>query len=203
MRTYRTLGMCAAAALAAAVPSAFAHCDTLDGPVIAAAREALATTNVNPVLAWVKAEAEPEIRAAFSRALAVRGLGPEARELADTYFFETLVRVHRAGEGAPYTGLKPAGRDLGPVIPAADKALETGDVGPLLGMVTEHIRHGITDRFEQAKALRGFDPDDVQAGREYVEKYVTFLHYVEGLHEAASKGGHHEAEAGAEPEHRD
>lgn len=180
-----------AAALAGGVPSAFAHCDTLDGPVIAAAREALATTNLNLVLIWVKADAEPEIKAAFDKTMAVRKLSPEAAALADMYFFETLVRVHRAGEGAPYTGLKPAGQDLGPVIPAADKALETGDAEPLLEMVTHHIRHGISERFEQANALKGFDKNDVEAGRAYVEKYVTFLHYVEGIHEAASKGGHH------------
>jgi hypothetical protein len=46
------------------------------------------------------------------------------------YFFETRVCVHREGEGAAYTGLKPAGLDLGPDIPAADKALESGNPGP-------------------------------------------------------------------------
>ncbi|HSG65930.1 MAG TPA: DUF6448 family protein, partial [Gammaproteobacteria bacterium] len=77
---------------------AHAHCDTLDGPVIEAARVALATADPNPVLIWVQAEHEPEIRAAFEQALDVRSLGASARELADTYFFETLVRLHREGE---------------------------------------------------------------------------------------------------------
>ena len=45
--------------------------------------------------------------------------------MADLYFFETVVRVHRAGEGAAYNGLKPAGLDEGPVIPIAEKAIET------------------------------------------------------------------------------
>jgi hypothetical protein len=43
----------------------------------------------------------------FTKTLAVRKQSKEAKELADMYFFETLVRIHCAGEGAPYTGLKP------------------------------------------------------------------------------------------------
>ena len=102
---------------------ALAHCDGLDGPVVNLARQALAKGDVKIVLPWVAADKEPEIRKAFDLAVAVRSKGEKEKELADTYFFETLVRVHRAGEGAPYTGLKPAGLDLGPAIPAADKAL--------------------------------------------------------------------------------
>ena len=49
----------------------------------------------------------------------VVGLG-YGKELSDQFFIKTLVRVHRAGEGAPYTGIRPAGTDLGPAIPAAD-----------------------------------------------------------------------------------
>src|SRR5512139_3206249 len=95
---------------------AFGHCDGLDGPVVTAAKAALETGKVEPVLIWVQNRDEDEIKKAFQKTLAVRKLNPEARELADYYFFETLVRIHRAGEGAPYTGLKPAGRDLGPAI---------------------------------------------------------------------------------------
>src|SRR5512133_3612252 len=92
-------------ALASSPSTASAHCDTLNGPVIAAARLALEKGDVTPVLKWVKAAGEPEIRHAFEQALAVRTAGSQAKELADRYFFETLVRVHRQGEGAPYTGL--------------------------------------------------------------------------------------------------
>jgi hypothetical protein len=105
---------------------ALGHCDGMDGPVVKAAQKALETGNVNLVLIWVQEADEPEVRKAFAQTMAVRKLGPEAKELADRYFFETLVRMHRAREGAAYTGLKPAGRDLGPAIPAADRALEDG-----------------------------------------------------------------------------
>lgn len=90
---------------------ALAHCDGLDGPVVKAAQRALETRNPALVLIWVQEQDEPEIRKAFEQTLAVRALSSQARELADRFFFETLVRVHRAGEGAPFTGLKPAGRD--------------------------------------------------------------------------------------------
>src|SRR5574342_1437169 len=126
---------------------AFAHCDGLDGPVVKAAQRALETGNVNLVLIWVEKNDEHAIRNAFQKTLAVRKLSPQAKELADMHFFETLVRIHRAGEGAPYTGLKPAGRDLGPAIPAADRALETGDAGPLAAVLDGAVKAGLAGRF--------------------------------------------------------
>lgn len=166
---------------------ALAHCDALDGPVIKAAQKALETGNVNLVLIWVRPSDEQEIKNAFEQTIRVRKLGAEAQQLADTYFFETLVRVHRAGEGAPYTGLKPAGVDRGPAIPAADQALETGSAEPLLKLLTETMHNGLHDTFTDAKSKKDFSKDQVNAGREYVQAYVTFIHYVEGLYEAAKK----------------
>lgn len=163
----------------------FAHCDGLDGPVVKAAQKALETGNVSLVLIWVQKKDEGEIKKAFQKILAVRKLNPQAKELADTYFFETLVRIHRAGEGASYTGLKPAGRDLGLAIPAADKALENGKVEPLLKLVTEAVQAGIREQFKQVMAKKKFGKDDVEAGREYVETYVQFIHYVERVYDAA------------------
>lgn len=164
---------------------AYAHCDGMDGPVVKAAQEAFAKGDVNLVLIWVRKNDEAEIREAFDRTMNVRKLSPQARELADTYFFETLVRVHRAGEGAPYTGLKPAGRDLGPAIPAADLALKSGNVAPLTSLLVEKIRTGLLDRYKKAMAAKSFKVQDVGAGREYIEAYVTYIHYVEGVYEAA------------------
>jgi hypothetical protein len=164
-----------------------AHCDGLDGPVVKAAEAALARGNVNLVLIWVQASDEVEIRRAFDQTMKVRKLGPEAQALADTYFFETLVRTHRAGEGASFTGLKPAGRDLGPAIPAADQALKSGDVTPLTKLLVDRMRSGLTDRFNPTVAAAEVASRDPEAGREYVERYVTFIHYVEGMYEAAAR----------------
>ena len=179
----------------------FGHCDGIDGPVVKAAQQALAKGDVNPVLVWVQANDEAEIRRVFGKTLAVRKLNAEARELADLYFFETLVRIHRAGEGAPYTGLKPAGRDLGPAIPAADKAIETGAVEPLVKLITSESANGIRERFQKVTAAKKFDGEDVKAGREYVKVYVEFVHYVEGLHESVQgSGDEHSESAGKHPE---
>jgi Family of unknown function (DUF6448) len=172
----------------------FGHCDTLDGPVIGLARKALETGNVNLVLPWMRAEDEPEIRRAFEHALAVRKLRAEARELADTHFFETLVRIHRASEGAPYTGLKPAGLDLGPAVPAADKALEEGSVDEVVKLLTDAIREGVHRHFHAAYHRREFDGNDVAGGRDYVAAYVPYVHYVEGLWDAATGARGHHAE---------
>ena len=188
----RSLTAIAALAFVALMPSrVLAHCDGMDGPVVKAAQQGLATNNVNLVLIWVPASDEAEIKNAFAKTMAVSKLNPEAKELADMYFFETLVRIHRAGEGEPYTGVKPAGRDLGPAIPAADKAIGDGSVGPLIKMLTDTSAAGIRERFQQVLATRNFKKEDVRAGREYVKAYVEFVHYAEGLY-ATAHGSNHE-----------
>jgi len=169
---------------------AIGHCDTLDGPVVMLARKALETGNINHVLPWVRREDEPEIQNAFEHATSVRKLGPHARELADRHFFETLVRVHRASEGASFTGLKPAGTDLGPAVPAADKALRDGSVEAVVKLLTEAVRQGVHRHFHDAVSRSKFATDDVAAGRRYVAAYVTYVHYVEQLWEAAASTAH-------------
>jgi len=184
-------------AAACATPAA-AHCDTLDGPVVAEARQALEKGEVTPVLKWIAPEHEAEIRAAFQRALAVRSGGPAARELADTYFFETLVRVHRAGEGAPYTGLKPAGSDPGPAVTAADAALAAGNADELVKLITDEVAAGLRTRFARARAAREHAEHNVDAGRDYVAAYVEFVHYAERLHADATSAAAHASEGAAE-----
>ena len=182
----------ALAAILIGPTQALAHCDGLDGPVVKAAQTALESGDPNRVLIWVQKKDETEIKAAFQKTLAVRKLSSEAKALADNYFFETLVRVHRAGEGAPYTGLKPAGRDLGPAIPAADKALASGSVKSLAKILVHAVQGGLEEHFKEVIAKKKFKKDDVEAGRGYVNSYVEFIHYVERLYEAArnSAEGH-------------
>ena len=181
-----TLGVAALGLLLVGADHAFAHCDGLDGPVVHAAQKALATNNVNLVLIWVQKESEPELKAVFQQTMGVRRLSPEAKALADRHFFETLVRLHRSGEGASYTGLKPAGRDLGPAIPAADRAIESGETAALESLLTRDVRAGLRDAFASVQAKRNYDVNDVAAGREYVKAYVEYIHFVERLHEATT-----------------
>ncbi|MFO0982308.1 MAG: DUF6448 family protein [Planctomycetota bacterium] len=186
MRRWNVLTIASFVLVLATARAALAHCDGLDGPVVAAARHALASGNPNLVLIWVAPGSEAEIQRAFASALALRKLGPEAQELADRYFFETVVRIHRAGEGAPFTGLKPAGRDLGPAIPAADRAIEDGHLEPLRELLGETARQGLERHFQEVMANKAFRPDDVLAGRRYVAAYVSYVHFVEELFERAS-----------------
>jgi hypothetical protein len=170
-------------ALAFAAPTpARAHCDSLDGPVVTSARAALAAGDVALVLQWVRADDEPEIRAAFDRTIRVRETSADARDMADLWFFETLVRVHRAAEGAPYTGLKPAGWQPPALITAADEALVSGDVDGLADRVSTHVARALRERHARAMALKDFAPSNVEAGRRYVEAYVAYTHFLEALH---------------------
>ena len=178
-----------------------AHCDTLDGPVVMTAKAALGKGDVTPVLKWVKPEYEGEIRSAFKKTMDVRNKGPEAKEFADMYFFETLVRLHRAGEGAPYDGIKPAGTDLGPAVSGADKALENGSVDVLVKLVTDEVAKGIRERFAHTMEKKKDADKSVEAGREYVDAYVTYVHYVEGLYNAATaEASAHAKEEGTKKE---
>jgi Family of unknown function (DUF6448) len=174
-----------------------AHCDTADGPVVAAAKVALARADITPVLKWVKPAAESEIKSAFARALAVRGKGPEAQVLADQYFFENLVRIHRAGEGVPYTGILPAGTPVEPAIALADQALDSGNADKLVKGISHHVEEGIRERFARAAAAKKQADAGVAAGREFVEAYVELTHYVERLHLDATTSASHGAGAPA------
>ena len=181
-------------------PTASAHCDGLDGFVVSAARKALETGDVNLVLIWVQKPDEAEIKRAFDHAQAVRKLSAEARELADRYFFETLVRIHRAGEGAPFTGLKPAGRDLGPAIPAADNALRDGNADGVQKLLIDSLDRGVREHFERARVAKDFDKNDLDAGRNFVKAYVEYIHCVEALYRQATSpvhGHYHEGEQAA------
>ncbi len=169
-----------------------AHCDTLDGPVVKDAKRALEAKDVTPVLKWVKVEKEREIREVFAQAVEVRAQGGTARELADRLFFETLVRVHREGEGAPFTGLKPAGTEIAEAVAGADTALDTGSVDALVKTLTHAVEHGVRSRFAKAAEARKHMGEDVGKGREFVAAYVEFTHYAERIHQDASASAAHQ-----------
>jgi hypothetical protein len=166
-----------------------AHCDSVDGPVAKAIQAALEDGNINPVLAFAPASAEAEIRAAFEKSRKVRSLGGEARALADQSFMETAIRLHRAGEGAAYTGLKPAGIDYGPVIPAAEHAVRTGDLTRLKAVLAEVIEHALTERLAHVREAQKapLDPKtaaEVPQARERVGAELGFISFAESMHQA-------------------
>jgi hypothetical protein len=172
--------------------NSYAHCDTLDGPVVKDARIALGNKDVAPVLKWVKKDNEKEIKEAFNKTVAEITENPKGKEAAEMKFFSSLVRIHRAGEGASFEGLKPAG-EVEPIVKAADEAIEKGSIDEL----NKKITAGTEERFNRVMATVKHKDESIEAGREYVEAYVDFMHYVERLYNVASKpAGHHEEESG-------
>ena len=173
---------------------AMAHCDSMDGPVVKDAQRALIKKKVTPVLKWIREEDEEAVGKAFDMALAVRGESEAAKSLADRYFFETLIRIHRASEGEGFTGLKPAG-SVDPAIAAADRALADGNIDPLADRLATGVRHEIKERFTEARTKRQVAEQSVEQGREYVKSYVQLTHFAEGVEHLTSHG--------ANPKHRE
>jgi hypothetical protein len=181
----RLFAILLAVVVAGILPSpALAHCDALDGPVVTDARAAIEKKDVTAVLKWIGSDAEPEVRAALAKTLAVRGLSPEARELADRSFFETLVRLHRAREGEPYTGLKPVGTDPGPAVRAVDESLEAGAADALVRLISERTSRGVRSGFTRVLEARRHAGESVEAGRAFTSAYAEFVHSVEELYRA-------------------
>jgi hypothetical protein len=159
---------------------AFAHCDTMEGPLVFDAKKAISQNNVNIVLKWIPAKDEAELKDVFTLAMKVRALNPDAEELADKSFFETLVRIHRTGEGVAYTGVKPVGTPIDEKIKAADKSIEVGNLSPLDGLVSKDETMELTELFNKVMSLKNYNINDVDAGREYIEAYVHFFKFAEG-----------------------
>ena len=178
--------------------TAAAHCDTLDGPVVAAAQRALSTGQVEHALIWVQKADERALRDAFTKARSERTAGGAAAERADHAFYATLVRAHRKGEGAPYTGLKPAGQ-IEPSVAAADRALAAGQKAEVEKMIVERTQVGLSERFDRVNSRKAFSPGDVDAGRAYVGAYVDYVHYVERVHDAAGATEHGHGTAHSAP----
>lgn len=151
------------------------HCDSKDGPVVKAAMKALERGDVTVVLPYVPVEAEDEVSSAFAKVTAARATGPQAADVADEWFCETVVRLHRAGEGAPFTGLKPAGLGHGPVVPLAEKAIESGDPREVAEILAAALHDEVASKFERVRELRGHEGDSVADAREYVEAMLGFI----------------------------
>lgn len=173
---------------------AWAHCDSLDGPVVQDARKALDAKDVTPVLKWVGEKHEKAVRAAFGKALAARGTGKA--EAAEQKFFSELVRSHRAGEGAPFTGLKPAG-SVEPAIAEADRALARGFPDALTKRLADAVAKGVRWRYDRAAIAYRNKDRSVADGRKFVAAYVEYTHYIEGVSALANGVGGHAAPHGA------
>lgn len=200
MLTRNLLTIASLAVATLRVSTASAHCDTESGPVITAARTALDTGNVNHVLIWVQPADEAAIRSAFDAALTARKSGDKQK--ADHAFFESLVRIHRAGEGAPFEGIKPAGTDIGPAVPAADQSIASGSPDAVVKLLQDSVDKEVRTHFEHVNHKKSFDPNNVAAGRDYVRTYVFYTHYIEGIHKAVTSPASHHEHSSSESGHQ-
>jgi hypothetical protein len=172
--------------------SSQAHCDTMNGPLIPEALAALDKGDVTPVLKWVKQEKEPEIELAFQQALAERSKSPAGKKLADTRFLETVVRIHREGEGASFTGIKD--ELVEPIVAMADKALAAGSADEMIRKISAHMASAIKSKFDKVTEAAKHKDNSTLEGREFVAAYVAYMHYVEGVHAAITAAGPHHDE---------
>ena len=186
----------------AIVPSAHAHCDTADGPAVTDGRRALETGNINLALKWIQSDAEAELAEVFGKALAVRQLGPQAAEVADRLFLETLVRLHRMGEGVGFTGIQPSGAKVDPIVVAADRALDMGEDRELMALAPAERRDELHRRFKVALGKKAFDVDNISAARDFVAAYVSFFKFAEGEdHEHGHQAHAAHADQHGQPHH--
>ena len=169
-----------------------AHCDSVDGPVVTAAQKALETGNVNYVLPYVSEDGEAEVISAFNKAISFQNEDEEIRDAINYWYYETVVRVHRQGEGAAYTGLKPAGIDYGPALPAAEEALVSGSTEAVNELILATVEEEIDKRFAEVMELQDAPVDDVVAQRERVEAELLFEKYIYQLYIDATAELSHE-----------
>ena len=182
-----------------ALPVAYAHCDTAEGPAVTDGRRSLETGELGYALKWIPATGEVELRDLFAKVMKVRGLSAEAAEIADRLFLETLVRLHRLAEGVGFTGIQPPGAHVERVVLEADKAMETGDLSHVLHLSPVERHEELMRRFDAARAKQQFDVSDVAAGREFIAAYVDFFKYAEG--EDEHHAGHEQHPAHSEHAH--
>jgi len=167
---------------------ALAHCDSYDGPVIADARKALEANNPELVFKWISKEQENDVVTLFNKTMALKNSDREIYQVVEKYFFETLVRLHRETEGAPYTGLKAPGTTK-QIIQMSDQALSSGDIDDLVIKLNKHVGSVIFEKYHKTAELNQKKNESVEAGRAFVEAYVDYTHTLEAIHDLLEHGG--------------
>lgn len=170
--------------------TSLAHCDSYDGPVVKDAYKALETNNVSLVFKWISKEQEPEVTSLFNKTYKLKGGDKEIYQIVEKHFLETLVRLHRETEGAPYTGLKPAGTTK-KIIVLSDNAIESKSADDLVGKLNGHVEKVVREKFNKVSNLYNEKDSSPEKGREYVKAYVDYIHTLEAIHGILEQGGGH------------
>ncbi|MDD4630855.1 MAG: DUF6448 family protein [Proteiniphilum sp.] len=170
---------------------ASAHCDSFDGPALQDAAKALETNNVDLILKWIDTDMEAEVVPLFHKTYSLRNGDKEVYEIVKKHFYETFIRLHREMEGAPFTGLKPAGTTAHITV-MSDKALNTGDFASLLKALNKHVNGQLQEKYDKTVALYKVKDNSVEEGRQFVKAYVDYTHSVEAVHDILAGGGAHQ-----------
>lgn len=169
---------------------AYAHCDSYDGPVIKDAMKALETNNVKLIKKWISEDQEKEIVSLFNKTYSLKKGDKEIYTIVEKHFLETLVRLHRETEGAPYTGLKPAGTTKD-IVKLTDQSIEDKDFDAFYAKLNNHIISILKEKYKKLMALEKVKNNSVEEGRAYVAAYVDYTHSVDALHDIFLGGGGH------------
>ena len=164
------------------------YMDSMSGPLVKAAEKALEMENVKFVLPYVSSQDEEELKDAFEKTLLVRELSSDAAELADYWFFETAVRLHRKEENKSYTGIKSSGSDWGPILPKINQAIDSENPDELLNFLSNFIGEDLNGRFEEVISKKDYDPNDVEEAREYINSLSEFIKFTSKLYNYMEKG---------------
>ncbi len=171
-------------------PDVYAHCDRENGPVAVSAKDALRTGDFDKIVIWVGEDQEEELREKFQQSVEVFQHGGKSAQLAEKYFMESAVRLHRAAEGMPFEGLKPAGPNP-PDIESAEKALETGDFEPVKVLLCQKLEEEALKWFRETRSKAENKSESVAAGRAWVDHYVKYITYIHSLYQAIEAGPPH------------
>jgi len=172
------------------VHTAQAHCDRVNGPVAKDATEALSTEEFQRAAIWVGEEQTEELRNAYEQSLEAYQQGGAGKDLAKQYFLETTVRLHRQAEGFPYSGLKKA-QPVAEDIATAEKALETGELQPVLRLLTRQMEEQVEYLFNNTRAAADNRNESIEAGRKWADAYVRYVIFVHGLQRNIEQGPAH------------
>lgn len=167
--------------------------DMTNGPVMGAAKMALDKGNVNYVLIWVPEESENKLKNLFEKTFCESRAGKDMEDIAINWYFETVKRLHRAGERRLYTCMNPDGSDERSVVPKVKRAIETGEADEIIGFIPKTKEHDFRHRLHHLIEKKNYDVNNVAAGREYVAEFIDFIIYLHHFCTSSSgESGHPE-----------
>jgi hypothetical protein len=165
--------------------------DITNGSVMDAAKMALDTGNVNYVLIWVPEASENKLKNLFAKTVCERRDRKDVQDIAFDWYFETVNRLHRAGEGTLYTCMNLAGLDERSVVPKVKRVIETGEAEEIIGFIPKTQEHDFRHRFRHVMEKKNYDVNNVVDGRAYVAAFTDFIVYLHHIYTSIPREAGH------------